>query len=153
MRYDRSGNNYNEANEDLASKLQHSIEYDEYNNPTGWKVMLMSIGQRNVTHQQEYDLCNELMAGTNPNLPQLLIDKHNCKEAKSSLEKAPLIKDSKGNLKKDKRSEKTLPLQRLPMESTNMSDAFKYYICKPKYLAIVKNKNNTHNYAAKVRGK
>lgn len=151
MRYDRSGNNYNEANEDLASKLKQAIEYDEYGNFTGWQVNLMSRGQRNVTHQEEYDLCNELMSGANIALPQLLIDKHNCKEVKSSMELAPLKRNDKNKIEKEKKSEKTLPLSRLPMESTNASDAFKYYICKPEYLLILKNKYHTHNYTAKIR--
>jgi hypothetical protein len=48
-------------------------------------------------------------------------------------------KDSKGAIKKIKKREK-LPLPRLPMESTNMSDAFKYLICRKKYLNLVKHK-------------
>jgi len=153
MRYDRAGNNYNEANEDLASKLKNAIQTDEYGKPTGWHVILESRNQRNVTHQEEFDLCVEMMGETNRNLPKLLIDKHNCREVKSSLEKAPLKRNSKGMIEKDKSSEKTLPLKKLPMESTNPSDAFKYYICKPKYLAIVKNKNASHSYTAKIRGR
>lgn len=153
IRYDRSGNNYNEANEDLASKLKNAIQVTEDGKPTGWIVILESRNQRNVTHQEEYDLCNDMMGETNRNLPKLLIDKYNCREIKGSLESAPLKRNSKGKIEKDKSSEKTLPLNQLPMKSTNPSDAFKYYICKPKYLAIVKNKNAPHSYTAKIRGK
>ena len=153
MRYDRAGNNYNEANEDMASKLKRAIEFDKQGKATGWVVTLESKGQGNVSHQDEYMLCDEMMGETNPRLPKLSIDRHNCKQIKSSLEIAPLLKDEKGNIKKDKRSEKKLPLDQLPMKSTNPSDAFKYYICKPHYLRIIKAKYNTHTSSPKVRSK
>ena len=151
MRYDRSGNNYNEANEDMASKLKRAIEFDRQGKATGWVVELKSKGQGNVTHQEEYNLCDEMMGESNPGLPKLWIDKYNCKEVKSSLELAPLLKDDKENIKKDKRSERKVPLDQLPMRSTNPSDAFKYYICKPHYLRAVKVKHNVHRSSPKVR--
>jgi hypothetical protein len=89
---------------------------------------------------------NELMSGRNKNLPQLHIDIHECRELKSSLELAPVIKDAHGNIKKDKRSEK-LATHRLPNESTNPSDAFKYLLCRRKYLKVVK-----HNSASSIAG-
>jgi len=135
--YDRSAGAYRKAKQDLATKLKQAIEVDDKGSKTGWKVSLMSIGQGNITHQEEYDLMSELMGETNRRLPKLLIDQYNCKELKSSLELAPLTKDSKGQIKKDKRSEK-LASHRLPLESTNMSDGFKYLMCRKNYLRLVK---------------
>jgi hypothetical protein len=81
-----------------------------------------------------YDLMNVVMDETDNRLPKLLIDQFNCKELKSSLELAP-AKPGTGmeKVQKDKSSEK-LPAHRLPMESTNMSDAFKYLMCRKEWL-------------------
>lgn len=139
--YDRAANAYQAQKEDFATKVKYCIEHRDYHGksePTGWKVILMSRNQKNITHQEEYDLMNELMGGGNPHLPKLQIDQYECKELKSSLELAPVVKDPRsGMLKKDKRSEK-LPHARLPMESTNMSDAFKYLLCRESLLRLVK---------------
>ncbi len=148
--YDRSANQYNKAKQDFATKLKQNIEIDAISKPTGWHVVLMSVGQGNITHSEEFDLMTELMSGKNKHLPNLLIDAHECKELKSSLELAPLIKDSRGNIKKDKSSEK-LASHRLPSESTNFSDAFKYLICRKKYLKIVKHRRNQSSSFGEVR--
>jgi len=141
--YDRAANAYNKAKQDFAFKLKSSIEKNGSGKPTGWTVILMSIGQANITHAEEFDLMNEMMSNRNRHLPTLLIDMHECKELKSSLELAPVTKDGKGNLQKDKRSEK-LEIRRLPMESTNFSDAFKYLMCRKKYLKMIKRKSGNY---------
>jgi len=137
--YDRAANNYAKAKQDAATQLKNAIEKDAAGASTGWTVKLMSIGQKNITHMEEFDLMNQMMSGNNRSLPDLMIDKHECKELISSIRLAPMEKDSKGAIKKIKKSEK-LPLLRLPMESTNMSDAFKYLMCRKKYLNLVKHK-------------
>lgn len=139
--YDRSANAYRKQKQDFATKLKNSIEKREdssgHRTTTGWKVNLMSVGQGNISHAEEFDLMNDLMGSNTPGLPQLFIDQFECKELKSSLELAPVEKDTKGNIKKVKKSEK-FPIKRLPMESTNFSDAFKYLICRKQYLDIAK---------------
>jgi hypothetical protein len=141
--YDRSANTFSRQKEDFASKLKGAIEKEEISpgifRDTGWVVNLMSKGQGNITHGEEYDLMNDLMSETNKQLPKLLIDQFSCRELKSSLEIAPLAKDSKGNIQKVKKSEK-LAIHLLPLMSTNMSDAFKYLLCRPRYLTMVKSK-------------
>lgn len=135
--YDRSANAYSKAKKDFATQLQKSIEESE-GKVTGWVVRLMSRDQGNITHSQEYDLCLQLMGRTNPNLPNLQIDLNNCRELKSSMELAPVvIKEIGGSksIQKDKSSEK-LKLSLLIMKSTNLSDAFKYFICRPEWLRI-----------------
>ena len=150
--YDRAANQYSKAKQDFATKLKKSIEIDGNGNATGWHVVLMSVGQANITHSEEFDLMNELMSDRNRHLPKLQIDGHECRELKSSLELAPVEKDGRGNIKKDKRSEK-LAAHRLPMESTNMSDAFKYLLCRKKYLKVVKKKGTIGTLGdVKVRG-
>lgn len=137
--YDRAANQYRKAGKDFATQLKNAIENDSKGNPTSWRVKLMSVGQANIFHSEEYDLMNVLMGEKNSKLPKLQIDQNECKELKCSLELAPLDKNAKGQLIKVKKSEK-LSLQRLPLESTNMSDAFKYLLCRPKYLNVVKSK-------------
>lgn len=135
--FDRAANNFSKAKQDYASQMKHAIEFTKSGEPTGWRVNLMSIGQGNIGSDEEYDLMNQMMGEKNKRLPVVLIDRYECKELKSSLELAPLIKDGKGRIVKDKKSEK-LNIKRLPLESTNMSDAFKYLICRRKYLLIAK---------------
>ncbi|HBZ67589.1 MAG TPA: hypothetical protein DEO70_12195 [Bacteroidales bacterium] len=149
--HDRAANNYEKAKEDFAGKLKQSIEYDASGHPTGWSATLMNRKQRNITSSEEYDLMIEMMSGRNQHLPKLLIDLYECPRLRSSLQLAPMEKDSKGNIKKVKKSEK-LPLLRLPMESTNPSDAFKYLMCRPKWLAIVKGRRQVTVGSVKVRG-
>ena len=140
--YDRAANNYRTAKQDFASQVKHAIEYDKQGKPTGWRVNLMSVGQGNISMGEEYDLVNQMMGEKNPRLPRLLIDKFECKELYSSLNLAPLAKDTKGNIIKVKKSEK-LSIKRLPMESTNMSDAFKYFICRKQYMKMAKQKKHS----------
>jgi hypothetical protein len=139
--YDRSANAYKSVGQDIATKIKNGIEKEKNGEgkevSTGWRVILMSVGQGNITHTQEYDLAGTMMGETNKDLPVLRIDKHECKELKSSMEKTPIRTNSKGEIGKDKRSEQ-LPNHRLPMESTNLSDAFKYLICRKEWLYISK---------------
>lgn len=151
--YDRAANQYSKSGKDFASQIKEAIEKHDgvY---TGWHVKLMSRNQGDITHAQEFDLMIQLMGERNPRLPKLLIDQYQCRELKSSLENAPVIVKQRGDkrtIQKNKSSEKELPLERLPMESTNFSDAFKYLICRPEWLAIADNRSVGGVGTAKVR--
>jgi hypothetical protein len=135
--YDRSANNYRNAKQDYASQMKHAIEFTKSGIRTGWRVNLMSIGQGNIEGDEEYDIMNQMLGEKNPRLPIVLIDKFECRELKSSLDLAPLEKNSRGKIIKVKKSEK-LPIKRLPMESTNMSDAYKYLVCNRKRRLLAK---------------
>lgn len=134
---DRAANKGKQVGEDHASKFIHALEYHPDGSPTGWIVTHMTDNQGNIEHQREYELMLDLLSGENPNLPTLLIDRHNCPNVKSSMELAKkIIKvDRYGNktIHKDKSSEK-LPLAQLPKDSTNYSDAVKYFCCRQNYL-------------------
>lgn len=130
--YDRAGNNFEKQKEDYASKLKEAIEIDGDGNRTGWIVNLKSRKQANIRQDEEYDFMQELMSGKNDMLPTLLIDSLNCRELISSIEKAPAGIRYKGQQKiiyKVKKSEK-LEIKKLPMMSTNFSDAFKYLMMR-----------------------
>ena len=96
----------------------------------------MSIGQGNIGQGDEYIFMQELLAGHNKYLPQVLIDAYQCKPLKASLENAR-TRVSKGKICKDKRSEH-LPVAELPMRSTKPSDSFKYLMMTPPLIQIVK---------------
>jgi hypothetical protein len=148
---DRAAFQYKKAKEDFASKLKYCIEHDKDGKATGWRVIIANIGQPNITHAEEFDLMNEMMGERNKNLPRLQIDAYECKELRASLKLAPVRKNSKGQIEKVKSSEKLAP-HRLPMESTNMSDAFKYLMCRKKWLNIVKHKKQMAFGSVAIRG-
>lgn len=134
--HDRATNKWHRVGEDHASKLKEAIETDENGNSTGWTVQLMNRDQGNISQQSEYELMLEIHSGKNKDLPMLVIDKDNCPNWKSSMELAKKIerisKEGAKTIHKDKTSEK-LPDERLPSESTNMSDAGKYFCCRAEY--------------------
>ena len=135
---DRATKQYSRVGEDHASKFKKAIEYNKQGNSTDWTVTIMNEDEgQTISQEQEYELALEMLEGTNKDLPKLLIDQHNCKELKSSMESAEKIlrvsRNGEKTIHKNKTSEK-LPDEHLPMRSTNMSDAFKYYICRPHYL-------------------
>lgn len=135
--YDRAGNNYRKQKEDLASKIKAAIEKDGAGRSTGWTVVLKSKFQGNIAQADEYVFMQELLSGRNKRLPAIRIDSYNCRPLKASLEGARTRKTDKGIIAKDKRSEKLAP-ERLPMESTNMSDAFKYLTMRKAWIAAAR---------------
>ncbi|WP_050381234.1 hypothetical protein [Chryseobacterium sp. Hurlbut01] len=138
--YDRSGNQNSKTQNDRASAVKRHIEFDN-EKKTDWTVNMMSLGQKTIYQEEEFNLMKEILGETNPKLPKVLIDLHQCRELKSSMEVAKqVIKlNSKGvrGIYKNKSSE-SIPMSRRPMWSTNMSDAFKYYMYRPKYVNIMK---------------
>lgn len=142
--HDRATNKWKKVGDDHASRLKKAIEYDQHGNRTDWTVQLMNENQGNISQQDEYDLLLEMTSGKNKELPFLLIDKHNAPRLKGSMEGSKKIvkikDDGRKSIHKDKSSEK-LPLERLPLESTNMSDGGKYLFCRPEYLSKLSGDN------------
>jgi hypothetical protein len=139
--HDRSTNAYRKSKRDFASQLKHDLEYNAQGTRTGWIVNLMSVGQGNITHSDEFNLMNILMGEKDKRLPKLQIDMFECKYLKSQLEMTPVAKGTKGEIIKVKKGDK-LPPARLPMESTNYTDALKYLICRSKYLSIARQRRS-----------
>lgn len=141
--YDRSGNQYAQMKKDWATELQNHIEkYDGV--ATGWKVVLKSKNQRTIYHDEEFNYAKKLMGEYYDGIPKLKIDRYQCRELKSSLElsKTKMKKNTRtGSIEvlKDKSSEK-LELKKLPMQSTNFSDAFKYLMWRPEWVKVASNK-------------
>ena len=141
--YDRSGNQYSRLKKDWAFEMQNHIEKMN-GEPTGWKVNLMNRNQATIFHDEEFNYAKKLMGEYYDGIPKLKIDRYQCRELKSSLElaKTKVKKNTRTGsteILKDKSSE-SLPLKKLPMFSTNFSDAFKYLMWRAKWVKIAGNK-------------
>ncbi len=138
--YDRSMNNYKRVSADMATQIKKNIETDADGNRTGWQVQLMSLGQGNIGSNEEYRFFMDLLAGNIRNLFTLLIDQHNCPNLKAEMEVTGTViktNERKGTsmVVKLKTGDK-LPVPRLPKESTNLTDALKYFIMRKEYMRI-----------------
>lgn len=138
--YDRAANNYAKIGQDVATQIKRAIEVDGLGKRTGWSVQLMSIGQGNIGSNTEYNFMMELMSGNNKALPRLLIDRVNSPYLKAQLETtaAKISTGSRmnGMVVKQKKAD-GLPVHRLPKESTNFTDAFKYLLCRKTWMKLV----------------
>ena len=143
--YDRSMNNYKRVNTDMATQIKKAIETDGEGRPTGWRVQLMSLGQGNISSNLEYRFFMDLLSGNlEAKLYRLLIDQHNCPNLKSEMEvtrtKAKVNeRDNTTQIVKEKTGDK-LPTHRLPKESTNLTDALKYFILRPEVIRMWQSK-------------
>ncbi|MBO2546104.1 hypothetical protein J0871_16935 [Salegentibacter sp. BDJ18] len=146
MYYDRSGNQYEKVKRDWATEIKNHIEKYE-GTSTGWRVNLMSRNQATISQEQEFVFAKKLLGEYYPELPKMRIDRHQCRELKSSLElaKTKIGKDRNGNtqIKKDKDNEKNLPLKKLPLYSTNFSDAFKYLVYRRDWVRLADRKSSS----------
>ena len=140
--YDRAGNQYARVGKDAVSELKTSIEYDAVTSRrTGWTVQLMNIGQGTIYQDEEYKFMLKLLGGGSPRLPLVLIDWYACKPLRLSLQNARTKVRDKVVLK-DKSSER-LPVEQLPMHSTNPSDAFKYFAMSKDLRELAKDRPGT----------
>ena len=107
---------------------------------------LKSRGQGIIPQQTEYQLAKEMMFENRKELPNIRFDKYQCKQLISSINVSKQIvkikTDGTKRIYKNKTSEK-LPKHRLPMSSTNLSDAMKYLICRRDWLAVFKENETT----------
>ena len=139
--YDRSMNNYKRVSTDMASQIKKAIETDSEGRSTGWTVQLMSLGQGNISSNLEYRFFMDLLPGNLARqLYTLLIDQHNCPNLKSEMEvtrtKAKVNeRDNTTQIVKEKTGDK-LPVHRLPRESTNLTDALKYFVLRPEVVRM-----------------
>jgi len=140
LHYDRSMNNYHRSEADMATQIKKNIERDADGRPTGWRVILLSKGQGNLGSNTEYRLFMDLLSGNLSNrLFRLHIDRHNCANLKSEMEvtKTKLAGSANGSnvIVKQKTGDK-LPLARLGKESTNLTDALKYFIMRKEWMYL-----------------
>lgn len=152
---DRSGNANQATNRDWVSDLVRCLEYDATGAPTGWKVEIKTRGFGNINQQTEFLLAKVMMQEEIPSLPKIYIDKYQCRHTISSMGVAKQIvkPNAKGvrQIFKDKSSEK-LPLSKRPLFSTNLSDAFKYLICRPDWIKALRSEKKDEWNAPEVIG-
>ena len=142
--YDRSMNNYKRVKSDMATQIKNCIEKFADGSSTGWSVQLMSLNQGNIGSNLEYRFMQDLMAGNlQRRLFTLKIDQYNCRNLKSEMEvtKTKSVTDRSGAsmVVKEKTGDK-LPTARLPKESTNLTDAFKYLMMRKEWLRVWQSK-------------
>ena len=136
----------------MATQIKKNIEYDAEGKRTGWNVQLMSLGQGNIGSNLEYRFFMDLLSGNlERNLFTLLIDQYNCPNLKSEMEVTETkTVDGPNNTSvvvKKKTGDK-LPTHRLPKESTNLTDALKYYIMRKEFIQIWKSGRSVSAAAA-----
>lgn len=73
-------------------------------NKKGWRVRRMNIG-RAPDHGTRYLLAQKLLGERDPKLTRIRFNKVNCKNAVTAMLLAPVGQDSKGNIRKIKKSE------------------------------------------------
>lgn len=138
---DRSGNANQGTGRDWVTELVRCLEFDATGAATGWKVDVKTRGWGNIPQQTEFLLARVMMQQEIRELPKIQIDKYQCRTLISSMGVAKQIvkPDAKKvrRIFKDKTSEK-LPLRQRPMFSTNLSDAFKYLICRREWMDALK---------------
>ena len=141
--YDRAMNNYQKQRADMATKIKQAIERNADGHPTGWRVILMSRGQGDIYSDVEYRFMMALLSGNlQDRLFSLLIDRHNCECTKAEMENCPtkVTKDrfNRDVIRKEKKGDK-LPFERLPKESSNLTDAVKYLLMRPEWINVWSN--------------
>lgn len=147
--YDRSGNQYAKVSKDWATELKGYLETSSDGLSTGWIVYLKNKGQATILQEEEHKLMKNIFAEDNPDLPIVRLCRYGCRELKSSMELAKtMIKtDTNGRKKihKNKSSEK-LPAKKLPMFSTNLSDACKYLFYRKRWADAAANKKTKGSF-------
>lgn len=138
--YDRAMNSYQKQRADMASKIKAAIERDANGRATGWRVILKSRGQGDIYSDVEYRFMMALLAGQlKDRLFTLLIDRHNCECTKAEMENCPtkVTKDrfNRDVIRKEKKGDK-LSFDRLPKESSNLTDAVKYLLMRKEWVSI-----------------
>ena len=144
--YDRSMNNYHKVKADMATQIKKNIEYYADGTRTGWQVQLMSIGQGNIGSNLEYRFFMDLLSGNlERGLFTIQFDQYNCSNLKSEMEITGTKTVSRSNgsseIVKLKTGDK-LPTNRLPKESTNLTDALKYLMLRKEWIRIWKTGRN-----------
>ena len=145
--HDRAMNNYQRQGNDMAQRIKLAIEQQADGTPTGWRVQLMSRGQGNIGSHQEYNFFSALFARQlSRKLFTLHIDGQTCRNLRMEMESCPIVvaedkRTGRKEVRKQKKGDK-LPTARLPMESTNLTDALKYLIMRPDWVNIWKNVGN-----------
>lgn len=144
--YDRSMNNYHKVKADMATQIKKNIEFYADGTRTGWQVQLMSLGQGNIGSNLEYRFFMDLLSGNlERGLFTIQFDQYNCSNLKSEMEitgtKSVTRSDGGSEIIKLKTGDK-LPTNRLPKESTNLTDALKYLMLRKEWIRIWKTGRN-----------
>jgi len=87
----------------------------------GWNVRLMTDGGTNPHHDKKHLIWERILSGDTRHLPTYQMNKENCPYLYISMKHAKTKQGSKGEIKKDKRSESSSKIAR--QYATDLSDA------------------------------
>lgn len=140
LHYDRSMNSYHRNSTDMATQIKNNIERDAEGHSTGWSVILLSRGQGNISSNLEYRFMMDVLSGNlDDTLFKIHIDRYNCANLKSEMEvtetKIASNRDGANVVVKKKTGDK-LPQARLAKESTNLTDALKYFVMRKEWIML-----------------
>lgn len=119
--HDASGN-VNTGNSKLNRGKQAIAQFVKH----GWEPVPFTLGGTNPRHAEKYVLWERILSEKNPRLPKFRINIHNAKELFISMSRAKVRKGDRGDIKKDKSSERADNRQR--ELATDLSDALDYPI-------------------------
>jgi hypothetical protein len=149
LHYDRAGNKllddegHPDAQSDLddtdAKILQRELQ------ARGWKVHLMSIGQRMIWHWEHYSLLNILFGQRDRTIDKIIICANECEALISSINMSPL-KKTDGKIRLDKSSEKKLPFEQQAFWSTQLATALMYMLWGEYNKILPKHKQDIADY-------
>ena len=114
--YDNSGNVQN----GIDKRTRAEMARDQLRKH-GWNVQLMTVGGKNPAHDAKQLLWAALLEEKHPRLPKFRMNKSNCRDLYLSMFNAKAIPGSKGEVKKDKSSERSTIILR--QHATDLSDA------------------------------
>lgn len=92
----------------------------------GWIVNNMTPNSNNPFHEAKFTVLNYLLKGSDPRLPQILINKDNCPNTVISIEGAETEIKRNSGYAKDKSSERQSTT--LPEHATHLSDTVDYHL-------------------------
>jgi len=87
----------------------------------GWRVNLMTLGLTNPHHEDKYNLWTQMLRGDDPRLPRYRCNYYQTTNLQASLGNAQATEGRNGEVKKDKRIEKSKKIDR--EHATDLSDA------------------------------
>ena len=114
--YDNTGNMQTGITKETRAELAK-----KQLNKAGWSVQLMTVGKVNIRHAEKHLVWEALLKGDNKRLPAFKINRENAENTYISMKNAPSVQGRNGEVKKDKKSEKSITIKR--QHATDLSDA------------------------------
>jgi hypothetical protein len=109
----------------LNSTVTYNDQFADRIRKAGWRVIPVDMG-RVPGYQVRYHLAHEYLGESNPRLPIIRFNRHNCRDLLTAMTLAPIKQNHKGEIEKDKSSERraSTPAE----EATHFTDTFDLHL-------------------------